>query len=95
MNNSIYIKLKENKEYLKEKYQITNIGIFGSYARGEEVPDSDIDILIEFKEAPDFFKFLTVEEYLENLLQKKIDMVRPQGLKKQIKDKILSEVIYI
>jgi uncharacterized protein len=87
--------LKNNKEYLKKNFHITRIGIFGSFARNEETENSDIDVLVEFEKTPDMFTFFSVEEYLENKLNRKIDMVRPQGLKEHVKENVLSEVIYI
>ncbi len=87
--------LKNNKEYLKKNFHVTRIGIFGSFARNEETENSDVDILVEFEKTPDMFTFFSVEEYLEKTLNRKIDMVRPQGLKKHVKENVLSEVIYI
>ena len=95
MDNTIYLKLKEQKKYLKEKYQITNIGIFGSYARGEETDSSDIDILVEFNKVPDLFKYIDAEIYLEKILQKKVDLVEKKSIRKELKERILQEVQYI
>lgn len=95
MKTNIVELINKNKEYLKNTYKITKIGIFGSFARNEETESSDVDILVEFEKTPDMFKFFSVEEYLEKLLNRKIDMVRLQGLKEHIKKNVLSEVIYI
>ena len=95
MNSSITAKLKEQKQFLKDHYRINKIGVFGSYARNEETPESDIDILVEFEKVPDLFTFIDVEIYLEKILKKKVDMVRQQGLKEKIKQRILSEVVYL
>jgi predicted nucleotidyltransferase len=95
MNQEILNKLKKEKSNLRKNYHITKIGIFGSYVRGEETPESDIDILVEFEKTPSLFKFISIEEYLESILNKKIDLVREQGLKSRLKDRILSEVVYI
>ena len=95
MDKNLIKKIKMDITNLKKNYGIKKIGVFGSYARGEETRESDVDILVEFHETPDLFKFFSLEEYLEKLLNKKIDMVRPQGLKAKIKDNVLSEVIYL
>jgi predicted nucleotidyltransferase len=95
MEKKIMEVLKNNKEFLKKNFRVTRIGIFGSFARNEETENSDIDILVEFEKTPDMVTFFSVEEFLEKKLNKKIDMVRPQGLKKHIKENVLSEVIYI
>lgn len=95
MNNEIISKLKSEKASLREKYKVTKLGLFGSYARGEEKPGSDIDILIEFEDIPGMIEFFGAEEYLENLLNKKIDLVREEALRPELKERIMSEVIYI
>ncbi len=68
---------------------------FGSFARGEETPDSDIDILVEFSEVPGMIDFLKTEEYLETVLKRKIDLVRENAIRPELKGVIMSEVIMI
>ena len=89
--------LKEHKKELREKYGIEEIGIFGSYLRGEAKKESDVDILVEFK--PDakisLLDFVKLENYLSNLLGVKVDLVEKSALKPRIGKQILSEVIYI
>ena len=77
------------------KYLVQEIGVFGSCVRGEEREDSDIDILVEFKEPVDFFHFLDLEEYLTSILGKKVDLVMKRALKPEIGKRILEEVIYV
>lgn len=87
--------IQENKRYLEERYRVKQIGIFGSFARGEEHKSSDIDILVEFKEPIGLFEFMDLEEYLENLLQIKVDLVSKKALKPRIGEYILKEVEYV
>jgi len=86
-------RLKECKQMLKETYNVEEIGIFGSYARGEETEESDIDILVEFNK-PIGWEFVDLKQYLEQILGKDVDLVTKKALKPQIKDFILKEVIY-
>lgn len=95
MNNEILLKLKSEKSSLREKYKVTSLGVFGSYARNEEKPDSDIDILVEFEEVPGMKEFFGAEEYLENLLSRKIDLVRKEAIRPELKEKIMAEVVFI
>jgi len=95
MNPELILKLKSEKAGLHEKYKITKLGVFGSYARGEEKPDSDIDLLIEFEDIPGMTEFFGAEEYLEKVLNKKVDLVREGAIRPELKNKIMSEVIYI
>ncbi len=87
--------LKSHKEELRERYGVREIGIFGSYVRGEQKESSDLDILVEYETVPGFFKFLELEIYLEELLGTKVDLVRKQAIKPRLKDLILKEVVYL
>lgn len=85
--------LKAEKQYLAEKFNVSKIGIFGSYARNEQTNESDIDILVEFSK-PVGFEFVDLKDYLETVLNKNVDLVTPNALKPYIKNEILSEVKY-
>jgi len=87
--------LSEHKKELYEKYKIKEIGIFGSFVRGEQSKESDIDIVVEFEEVPGLIKFIEIEEYLSKLLGRKVDLVRKPAIREELKDKILKEVVYI
>lgn len=87
--------LSKHRKELEAKYKVKNIGVFGSFVRGEQKKKSDIDILVEFKETVDFFEFLDLEEHLERLIGIKVDLVTKRALKPLIKDKILNEVVYV
>ena len=86
-------KLKEHKPILEERYFVKRIGIFGSYARDEQKKESDVDIIVEFT-SPVGFKFIELKLYLEEILDKKVDLVTPNALKPQIKESVLKEVSY-
>ena len=93
--NEIKIKIKSTEPFLKEKFRVKKIGIFGSYSRGEQRKSSDVDILVEFHEEPSLFEFLDLEEFLKNILKIKVDLVMKSSLKPYIGKHILEEVIYI
>lgn len=87
--------LRQHKEELKDKFKLKGIGIFGSYRRGQQNKKSDLDILVEFKEAPGLLEFIAIERYLSKLLEKKVDLVMKAALKPRIGKHILEEVVYI
>ena len=87
--------IKNLKMELEKVYHVNNIGIFGSFAHGEADAASDIDILVEFSESVGFFHFLELEEFLENRLGRKVDLVTKKALKPYIGKKILEEVIMV
>ena len=72
-------KLKRELPYLKQKFKIKRIGLFGSYIKGEQRDDSDVDIFTEF-EKPIGLEFMDLIDYLEKLLGKKVDIITPEGI---------------
>ena len=87
--------LKEHERELKEKYGVKSIGIFGSYVRGQQRKDSDLDVLVEFERSVDFFEFLELEEYLSSVLRVKVDLVPKKSLRPEIAKNVLKEVVYV
>jgi uncharacterized protein len=89
--------LKEHKDILRE-YEVERIGLFGSYVRGEQGENSDIDFLVEFKE-PDFDNFMNLASYLEDLFGRKVEILTPVGIEsiriKEVKEEIKRSVIYV
>lgn len=89
--------LKEHKDILRE-YEVERIGLFGSYVRGEQGENSDIDFLVEFKE-PNFDNFMNLASYLEDLFGRKVEILTPVGIEsiriKEIKEEIKRSVIYV
>lgn len=75
--------IKENKDFLREQYGVKEIGIFGSYARDEQQKVSDIDIVVEF-ERPIGLKFFELADFLEKLLDVKVDLFTPDALKQKL-----------
>ena len=91
----IQLILSKHKEELRRKYNVKEIGVFGSYARGEQKKSSDIDILVEFEESIGFFKFLEMEEHISKILSVKVDLVTKNALKPRIGQHILKEVVAV
>ncbi len=87
--------LKTHRKELEKKFSVNEIGVFGSYVRNEQTRDSDIDILVEFDRVPGLIGLITLEETLEKLIGRKIDLVRKGSIRKELKSNILREVIYI
>ena len=87
--------LKKELPYIRKKYRVKSIGLFGSCVRGEERKESDIDILIEFEKPIGLFKFMELEEYLSQKLGRKVDLVEKEALKERIKPYVMEEVVYV
>ncbi len=87
--------LIQHKEELAQKYGVTKIGLFGSYARGEEREDSDIDIAVEISDDKKTLRsFFALKEEIETALSKKIDLGIESTLKPIAREYIAKEIIY-
>ncbi len=87
--------LLELKSMLQEQYRVITLGIFGSYARNEQRPGSDVDILIDYVQAPSLVKVVQLRDYLSEKLGQNVDVVTVNGLRADIKEQVLSDVIYL
>lgn len=87
--------IRSSKAELASRYGVEQVGLFGSYARGEQRKRSDIDILVSFSRDIDLFEFVELREYLQERLHGKVDLVMTSALKPTIGKRILSEVEYV
>jgi uncharacterized protein len=87
--------LREQIPLLRERYNVETLEVFGSYVRGDQKKDSDLDILVTFKEAPGLLTFIAIENYLSDLLSIKVDLVMKDSLKPRIGEQIQRETIPI
>lgn len=78
---------------LRERFSVTKIGVFGSFARGEARPDSDVDILVELAE-PTFDHFMDLKFRLEEAIQRPVDLVMAEAVKPSLKPIIEQELLY-
>ena len=87
--------LKKQMPVLRERFKVKEIGVFGSFVRGEQKETSDIDILVEFSEPIGLIKYVSLENYLSDILGTKVDLVTKTGLRKHIEQEVLKEVVYV
>lgn len=89
--------LARHKEELRKRFKVKEIGIFGSYVKGERKEGSDLDILVEFEEDAklSLLDVAGLEIELSDLLGVKVDLVEKRDLKPYVGQRILEEVIYI
>jgi hypothetical protein len=87
--------LRQQLPLLGERYRVESLGVFGSFVRHEQRPDSDLDVLVTFREPPSLLKFIELENYLSGVLGIKIDLVMKEALKPHIGQSILNEVVTV
>ncbi len=95
MKENIIEILKAVTEDSLSKYKARIKAIFGSVARGDESESSDIDILVDFQEGADLFDFVGLSLFLEEQLHRRVDIVPTDTIKRELRDVILKEAIYI
>jgi uncharacterized protein len=91
--DEILVVLGEHLPDLTRRYHVKSLGVFGSYVRGEQRAGSDVDLLVEFEQSPDIFKFMTLEEELASILGYEVDLVTKPSLHGEIGSRILQEVV--
>jgi predicted nucleotidyltransferase len=91
--NFILTFLKENKQQLKDNYQVNKIGLFGSFARDEETNKSDIDILVDMPSS--FDNYFDLKSFLEENFHREVDLGKEKQLRLLIKKQILQDIIYV
>ncbi len=87
--------LRKEKRYLKENFGLLSIGLFGSYAKGKQRPDSDIDVLVELAE-PRFDFLAGLQIYLERRFGKPVEVIRKRkGLSERVLSRIEKSIHYV
>jgi predicted nucleotidyltransferase len=90
--------LRRELPYFVSEYGVKRIGLFGSYAKGTQAEDSDVDIVVEF-ERPIGLKFVEFGEYLEKLFGRKTDVLTPAGINgiriQRVAEDIRSSIVYV
>jgi predicted nucleotidyltransferase len=100
----VEVKLMQRDEVIRilagHRMQIRAVGVkslalFGSVARGDDRPDSDIDVLVEFHGAATFDQYMDLKFLLEELLGRRVDLVSTKGLRPQLRSYVERDVLYV
>ena len=91
---TVISRIRKNRAQL-DKLGVKSLSIFGSVARGEELPGSDVDILVEFNGRATFDRYMDTKFYLEELLGCKVDLVTPKAIKPRMKPYIMRDLIHV
>ena len=87
--------LAMHMDELRGHFKVKEIGVFGSYVRGEEKEASDIDVLVEFEEPVSLLGLVSLENHLSDLFGVKVDLVPKGEIRQELKEKIIKEVVYL
>ena len=88
--------LAQNKKLFRDRFHIVRIGLFGSYARGDQNSDSDLDLLVEFEDnTQDLYDLkLQIKDFFKTSLGIEVDICREKYIKARLKSSILKETVY-
>jgi uncharacterized protein len=89
--DDILAAIDANRDRLRD-FRVTELSLFGSYARGDAGPGSDIDFVVEF-ERTSFDGYMGLKEFLEELFDRRVDLVIKGAIKERLRDRILAEAV--
>lgn len=95
VTEEILTTIESLKDRVRQNYKADIKGIFGSYVRGEQTSQSDIDVLVEFHNGADLFDFVGLSQFLEERLSRKVDVVPLSSLREEVKPYVLREAVYL
>jgi predicted nucleotidyltransferase len=91
----IAARIRANGPVFKDRYHLGRIGVFGSFVCGEQTPDSDVDLLVEFTRKPGGFAYFEPIFFAEEILGRKVDFVEPPLLRERLRDRVLKDTVYV
>ena len=89
------ITLLANHRDTLTRFGVSSLAVFGSVARGESTPESDVDILVEFEGHATFDRYMGLKFFLEELLNRRVDLVTPKALKSRLRPYVEREAVYV
>jgi len=87
--------LQKLGQEVRRDYKAEIVGLFGSYVRGQQKKESDLDVLVRFHEGATLFDFVGLGDFLEEKLSLRVDVVSERAIKPEVKERILKEVVAI
>lgn len=96
MKNKEVVQITETKkETLEKEFGVKSLQLFGSVARDEATPTSDVDFLVEFNRPTGYFGLFALQDYLEELLGCPVDLGTMNSLRPKIKEQVLKDLVYV
>src|SRR5512136_2865409 len=87
--------LRKEQPQLASRFYVASLYLFGSTARDEAHSESDVDLLVEFSQPVGLFQFIELQQHLEKVLGRKVDIGTPRSLKTRFKEQVMQEAIRV
>jgi uncharacterized protein len=91
----VITRLRSLKAELSAQYDVKEIGIFGSVARGDEGPESDLDLIVEFGPDADLITYIGLWQFLEDVFKIKIDLISKKGLRFDMRKNVMRDFVLV
>lgn len=91
----VLTRLRAAQPEIRERFRAEIVGVFGSYARGEQTPESDVDVLVRFHEGASLFDLVALGDYLESMLGCKVDILSERAIRPEIRQNIFANLVRI
>ena len=91
----VKLEIQALKPVLKKRFKVETVDVFGSYSRGEQTKNSDLDLLVTYSESVDLLLVSSLRRYLRSKLRMRVDVVSKEFLNKHIKDQVLEEAVAV
>ena len=91
----VKLEIQALKPVLKKRFKVETVDVFGSYSRGEQTKNSDLDLLVTYSESVDLLLVSRLRRYLRKKLHMRVDVVSKEFLNKRIKDQVLEEAVAV
>ncbi|MFI5021704.1 MAG: nucleotidyltransferase family protein [Alphaproteobacteria bacterium] len=93
--DEIIDQLRQLQPALRRRYPIRQMGVFGSYVRGEQTEESDLDVLVEMGDGIGLIEFVGLQQHLSDALGVNVELVMKDALKPELGRRIMSEVVML
>jgi hypothetical protein len=87
--------LRQRSAEMEKRFGVKSLSLFGSTARDEAAPESDVDLLVEFNRPVGYFGLFALQDYLEGLLGRRVDLGTTESLKPYIRERVMEELIHV
>ena len=87
--------LREERPFLEKRYHVETIAIFGSYTRAEQGQDSDLDVLVTFRQTPSLLTLVNMENYLSDCLGVSVDLVMASSLRPTVAKRVAEDLLSV
>ncbi len=94
-NTEVIQILRQHRDEIRQRFGVKSLAVFGSVARGEAGPESDVDILVEFEGRTTFDRYMGLKFFLEDLLGTRVDLVTRRALKPRMRPYVEREAVYV